>query len=159
MPNLSKFTFRFWVTAFTTLYLLQASITTFTTRPTYEPCNRSMDYIRSEFTNIDNIRCRCPAATMNLVGTPLSRDLKKLSRVWRGLLPHFLYAAEPMIIMYTLRCKLLAWVRLVSLNVQIGSYIDINCARSKFNTLIILTIVIYVYDFCLYFCVCRRDST
>ena len=39
--------------------------------------NRIMDYRRSEFANIDNCRCRCAAATMNLVVTPLSSDFKK----------------------------------------------------------------------------------
>ena len=36
-----------------------------------------MDYRRSEVANIDNRRCRFAAATMNLVVTPLSGDLKK----------------------------------------------------------------------------------
>ena len=36
-----------------------------------------MDYRRSEFAKLDNRRCRCAAATMNLEVTPLSSDFKK----------------------------------------------------------------------------------
>ena len=60
-----------------------------------------MYYRQFEFANIDNQRWQCAAGMMNFAVTLRKRQ--------QGFTPPL--TAKPKLIMYTLRCKLLAWGR------------------------------------------------
>ena len=104
--------------------------------------NMGMDYRRSGFTNIDNQRCWWAAAMMNLVVTPFSSDFKKNGAgfgeegFWEGFTP---YTTDHMLIMSTLRCKLLAcvwfcrgrWGSKTNQTPPIGGWRGVECPPKK----------------------------